>query len=97
MKSSLIPYPLYPTPYIYSLRTIVYTYQNYIYTLSVATSTFAGINLTQSFGCHDTNCQFNDATGFQTENKKTHRKIVKWEPQDRALTSKYLVRIRSAK
>jgi hypothetical protein len=30
LKSTLIPYPLYPTPYIYSLRTFVYVYQIYI-------------------------------------------------------------------
>jgi hypothetical protein len=31
LNSTLIPYPLYPTPYIYSLRTFVYIYQIYIY------------------------------------------------------------------
>ena len=34
LNSTLIPYPLYPTPYIYSLRTFVYIYQIYIYTPS---------------------------------------------------------------
>jgi hypothetical protein len=45
LKSTLIPYPLYPTPYIYSLRTFVYIYQIYIYIPSGINCVFQEISL----------------------------------------------------
>ncbi len=43
-----------------------------------------------SFGCHNKNWQFNVATGFPNRYTKNTKKIVKLEPRDLALTSKYL-------
>jgi hypothetical protein len=64
---------------------------NFWETINVATSTFDGINKdTQVSGVTTQIASLMSRPDFKQKIQKTHRKIVKWEPRELALTSKNL-------